>query len=245
LGFQLERLFSRHDLRSPEARVRAASEAVTLVNGHPNELVRDQYLMLVADRCRVEPARLRQLAANPPTPASAERPTARPLAAEDTIAARRASSAPVLPLAELEALRLAVHRPQDVAQRLEEPLFGHPLARAAFVVLLSADTLHEAMELASPEVAALLSRLVVEDSDAEVDEVMVRLVERAGASALRELQADVRQAAEPAQIAPTIAWLKLALEELRLEGDNALDQRRDAEARLVPWIVERAQEGGS
>ena len=33
-----------------------------MVAEHPNVLVRDQYLMEVADRCRVEPDRLRELA---------------------------------------------------------------------------------------------------------------------------------------------------------------------------------------
>ena len=62
LGFRLDRLFGRADLATPEGRARAAAEAMAMVAEHPNELVRDQYLMQVADRCRVEPDRLRQLA---------------------------------------------------------------------------------------------------------------------------------------------------------------------------------------
>jgi DNA primase len=245
LGFQLERLFSRHDLRSPESRVRAASAAVALIGGHPNELVRDQYLMLVADRCRVEPARLRQLLTNPAPVETAPSPSPRVSLRDDDVGRRPASPNSTLPLAELEALRLAVHRPEEVASRLEEELFGHPLARATFIVLASADTLHEAMESASPEVAAVLSRLVVEESEADADEVMVRLAERAGNRALKELQADVRQAREPGEIAPTIAFLKLVLEQLRVEGDHAEEERREAEQSLVRWVVARAQADGS
>src|SRR6202034_1481600 len=63
LEFRLDRLFGRSDLSAPEGRARAAEEATEMVLEHPNELVRDQYLMQVADRCRVEPARLRQMAA--------------------------------------------------------------------------------------------------------------------------------------------------------------------------------------
>ena len=63
LAFRLDRLFGRADLSTPEGRARAAAEADGVVREHPNELVRDQYLMQVADRCRVEPDRLRQLAA--------------------------------------------------------------------------------------------------------------------------------------------------------------------------------------
>ena len=42
---------------------------------------------------------------------------------------------------ELEALRLAVHHPRQVADRLEMVLFAHPLARACFEVLSAATTL--------------------------------------------------------------------------------------------------------
>jgi DNA primase len=61
LAFQLERLFSRSDLATAEGRVRAAGVAMGLVGAHPNELVRDQYLMEVSDRCRVAPDRLRSM----------------------------------------------------------------------------------------------------------------------------------------------------------------------------------------
>jgi DNA primase len=68
LAFRLERLFARSDLDTPEGRVRVATSALGLIAGHPNDLVRDQYLMEVADRCRIEPGRLRSM----PVPASDE-----------------------------------------------------------------------------------------------------------------------------------------------------------------------------
>jgi DNA primase len=66
LEFRLERLFGAADLRSAEGRARAAEGAVALVAEHPNDLVRDQYLMQIADRCQVDVGRLRgRLAALP------------------------------------------------------------------------------------------------------------------------------------------------------------------------------------
>ncbi len=62
LQFRVERILQGSDLRSAEGRARAAEAAVAAVVEHPNELVRDQYLMLVADRCRIEPAAVRALA---------------------------------------------------------------------------------------------------------------------------------------------------------------------------------------
>ena len=146
---------------------------------------------------------------------------------------------------ELEALRLAVHRPEEVASRLETALFSHALARSAFHALTRAVTLHEAIEGADPQTADLLQRLAVEDSEAEPDDVMVRLVERAGQRELRDLQSEMREAppAEQAEVAPQVAWLKLALEELR--NEDAADRAAviGAEERLVGWIVARHDEG--
>ncbi|HET9071587.1 MAG TPA: DNA primase [Acidimicrobiales bacterium] len=64
VGFQLRRHFERADLASAEGRVRAAQAALGLIAAHPDPLVRDQYLMEVADRCRVPPDDLRRLAAD-------------------------------------------------------------------------------------------------------------------------------------------------------------------------------------
>ena len=61
--FAWTRCCAAADLRSVEGRARAAEAAVATVAEHPNELVRDQYLMQVADRCRFEPAVVRALAA--------------------------------------------------------------------------------------------------------------------------------------------------------------------------------------
>jgi DNA primase len=61
LRFRLDRVFDAADLGTNEGRARAAERALEIVAEHPTELVRDQYLMDVASRCRVEPDRLRTL----------------------------------------------------------------------------------------------------------------------------------------------------------------------------------------
>ncbi|HET7489616.1 MAG TPA: DNA primase, partial [Acidimicrobiales bacterium] len=68
LAFRLERVLSGADLGRPEGRARAAEAAMAVVAEHPSELVRDQYVMLVADRCRIDPDRLRQAGARAPAP---------------------------------------------------------------------------------------------------------------------------------------------------------------------------------
>jgi DNA primase len=61
LRFRLDRVFDAAELGTNEGRARAAERALEIVAEHPTELVRDQYLMDVASRCRVEPDRLRAL----------------------------------------------------------------------------------------------------------------------------------------------------------------------------------------
>jgi DNA primase len=246
LGFRLDRLFRKVDLSSPEGRARAAAEAVALIAEHPNELVRDQYLMQVADRCRVDPDRLRKLAAGSATMGG------RGDRSQNGRGGRANEGGPdgPAPVAvsgpELEALRLAVHRPAEVADRLKGSLFAHPLARAGFDALSDATTFHLAVEAADPQAGELLQRLAVEETDADPDDIMVRLVERASHRALQDLQAEMRQSdpADQAGYAPTIAWLKLALETMRSDDASKRNAAIEAEERLVGWIVARDHESG-
>ncbi len=64
LEFRLGRILDGADLDSAEHRARAAEEALGVIAEHPNDLVRDQYLMRVADRCRLDVDRLRQRVAS-------------------------------------------------------------------------------------------------------------------------------------------------------------------------------------
>src|SRR5690606_4135163 len=59
LLFRLERVFADADLSSNEGRARAAERALAIVAEHPDDLVRDQYLLDVASRCRIDEDRLR------------------------------------------------------------------------------------------------------------------------------------------------------------------------------------------
>ncbi len=59
LRFRLDRGFAAADLSTNEGRARAAERALSTIAEHPTDLVRDQYVMDVASRCRIEPDRLR------------------------------------------------------------------------------------------------------------------------------------------------------------------------------------------
>ncbi len=63
LGFRVDRVLRAADVSTPEGRARAAGRALEVIAEHPDPLVRDQYLMSVADVCRMDPSQLRQEAA--------------------------------------------------------------------------------------------------------------------------------------------------------------------------------------
>jgi len=251
------------DLTTAEGRARAAEAALTAVAEHPDDLVRDQYVMRLADRSRVDPIKLRErleyLRANPP----AEKPARRARGSQDEPPPRdypeddgdlmapssgRNGSAVVRALRPgpgLEALKLAVHRPEDVVDRVHAVLFTDRVQRQAFVALLENDSVHEAVETASPEVASLLRRVIVEEpmsGDPElgdpVDSVVVVMLRDAAKRALADITVESRvsddswaaQAAESAQVG-------LWLDELGESGSG-----RDAADRLVAWLAQRQPE---
>jgi DNA primase len=263
LGFRVARVLDGADLTRPEGRARAAEAALEVVSEHPNQLVRDQYLMVVAERCRIEPGELRRMAAAPRRPARADAGAGRsdvPVGqagrdgrgSHDGRDGREGQpSRPSRPnpvrrsanVVELDALRLAVNRPAEVADSLEEVLFSDPVHQAAFRALLSAETLHQAIERAEPDAAALLSRLAVEDSDDDVDGTVADLAWFAAARHVARLESEARLSVDRfADVARSLAWLKLQME--AVHADSAIDavERMVAAKRLVAWLKEQGGE---
>jgi DNA primase len=144
--------------------------------------------------------------------------------------------APAASAVELEALRLAIHRPDEVAHLLEAILFDSPLSRATFEALLAAETLVEAIEGADPAVRDLLHRLAVEEPDptAESDDVVAMLVRVAAQRAIADIEAGVRAS----QIAVDLGWAKARIEALA-DGDR----RIEATGQLVAWLAGVGEEG--
>ncbi len=259
LQFRVDRMLNAGDLTTAEGKARAADTALTAVAEHPDDLVRDQYVMQLADRCRLDPARLRErldyLRAHPP----AERPTRRTRSSDEPPprdypeddgdlmvhedgGSGSALAAALRPGPGLEALKLAVHKPEDVGDRVHAVLFTDRVQRQAFVALLENDSVHEAVESASPEVASLLRRVIVEEpmaGDPElgdpVDSVVAVLLRGAARRALAEVEIESRVGED--------SWQARAAEtvQVRLWLDK-LDESpsgRDAADRLVAWLVQR------
>jgi DNA primase len=235
LAFRIERLLDAADLGTAEGRARAAEGAMEMIGEHPSELVRDQYVMQVADRCRLEPDRLRSGVA-----AVRSRPSTAPEDVADRPGRRRAAPAPGRrqESAAMLALRLAVHRPEEVADALSEALFTDELELAAFRALASASTLHEAVSAADPEAAELLQRLAVEEVDAEAGDVIRLLLVEAIRPVVRDLESSARTDGDPLEASRLVGWLKLRIEELWEERT-----RPAATDQLVAFLADRGEEG--
>ena len=244
LEFRVGRILDAADLTTAEGRARAAERALAAIAVHPGDLVRDQYLMTVADRCRIADAdrlrqRLEELRRNP-RDAGAEPTAPRQFERDDEPRPRR-DPRPVQPprsvshAVEVEALRLAVHRPEEVAHLLEPVLFDDVVHRAALACLLEAPTLGEALERADPDAQALLYRLAVEEPDptTEADDVIAILVRSATVRRLEEIDVDARVS----QQIVDLRWPKARIEEL---SDSA--SRVDAAAQLVAWLCRAGED---
>lgn len=226
LDFRVARILEGADLSTAEHRARAAEDALSVIVEHPNDLVRDQYLMQVADRCRVDVARLRErlrsgAVVKRPPPAEPKRRSPRaddaddagdpgPVPPDDERGAGHGGGRAVVgggrakQSAALEVLRLAVNRPETVVDWLDDCLFDDPLHIDTLHQLVQSATIHEAIESAPPDVAALLSRLAVEEPAEDPLDPLMLLLRSTG---LRYLAIERAQESPDLQVLTTIARL--------------------------------------
>ena len=202
---------------------------------HPSDLVRDQYLLMVADRLRLEVNALRprvlELARG-----GGGQPT------EYVRPARRATEA--MPRPGLEALRLQLFFPNDVRDRFIPAYFVHDVQRAIFVGLSSGKPVSQVIDdfVASgdEEAASILSELAVDELDREYNEtditaVVAQLLRAAVAAALKDVERDLRQGA----IAPDVAMATIRDVKQRLDL-FAGPQSAQIEADLRQWLMSRS-----
>ncbi len=233
LEFRVDRALTGGDLTSFEGRAIAAETAAKLVSEHPNDLVRDQYAVRIADRLQIEIDRMRAMVN---TMRQGARPTLGGVAARRAPERRQEPSTnrPV-DRRELDALRFAVHAPERVGHLLVEQLFADPLAREAYHVLIEHETFDQALEHASDRVAALLARLAVEDPavGAESIEVLAPrvIVNVVEASSQRLLMSMLRAGDERST---DVKLLLDTLTSARESGD--WDSAESSAQQLVAWL---------
>ena len=229
LEFRVDRALERAEMDSLEGRARAATEAMVLVAEHPEELVRDQYVMRIADRCLVSADEVRRLTkvGGRNSPSSGRRPDARS-------AGGSGGNTPERLTIEHQALSLLIHRPEDLSAWLAPALFADPVAEMAYRALAEVGEFHGARATVDDEAADLLGRLAVQDaSDDDPKGVVCRLLALAAERKAVELEARARSSGDLGTYQPSIAFLRRWIITLRETVAN-LDQVEP----LLRWLID-------
>ncbi len=228
LEFRVDRAINGIDRSTAEGRARAAENALAVVAEHPDPLVRDQYVMTVASRCQFEPDLIRSMLRDGPRPTTVDKAVGvRTPLVRDT--------------PELEALRLAVHRSDEILDLLVPELFTDPLCATVYDLLLKFPSLHDVIDNGGPEVGEMIQRLSVEESDADPLDVSGRLWERYVEKQIEQCRLSARAAADDvdayAVLAEDMSWFRHRLDDLREP-----DHKAAAVEGLLTWLREDSEE---
>jgi DNA primase len=260
LRFRLDRVLESANLATAEGRGRAAEHAMEVLAEHPSELVRDQYIMQVASTLRLEESLLRprvaELARNPKS--SSNRITPSNHSASDSSPSGDGATGPSspspwsrlpMPRPGLEALRLRVHFPHDVKDRLISAYFVNDVQREIFEGLSSDRSLSEVIDeldrRGEEEAASVLSQLAVDELDREytvedVTAVVSQLIRSAVTVELKNVARDLNDGS----MAPEVADVTVRdVKERLVLLDGASGQL--AENELREWLLERTSSRSS
>ncbi len=243
LSFRLDKLFSRANVSTAEGRAKAAALAVSIVNEHPDELVKDQYFVEIAGRCHLEPEQLRKIAStsSSPNPNTDDSQPNRSRPNKSRQSNGQTTKENQLYNAEREVLRQCIQNPAEIADYVDIVLFTTPIYKHVFDCLMSSSNLNEAIELAGEYGANLIHRLSVEETDALPLDAASRLIEGAARRALMRLEQDAKFKSQQDAIIlldEAIA-LRRAVEDLR----NPVSSGKAAKE-LLAFLVQESLEFG-
>ncbi len=236
LQFRIDRVLATADRETVEGRARAAQAAAAIIGEHPNELVRDQYVMQLASALDIQADRLREAVAG--VRRGGRRTRAR--TNQEPEPERPPVAGAHVDRRELDALRWAIHEPDMVADWLHEDLFTDPIAREAFRCLEEASDFDEARAASNDDVRALLERLAVEEPhyDDEPETVRPRLIVNMVVPVAERLKETLLRD-DDVSVGELIAQLD-AVAHAREVGD--WDHAQDVALKLVGWVVHAARE---
>lgn len=228
LEFRVERAITAVDRSTNEGRAKAAERALAMVAEHPDPLVRDQYVMTVASRCQFEPDIIRTMLREGVRSAP-----------KDEAPARRARPAFQRDTAELEVLRLAVQRGDEVLRLLVPDLFVDPLCGSVYDLICKFGSLHDVIEHGGPEVGEFVHRLSVEESGADPLDVVALLWRGYLGRQMDEYRLLAREAEGEAgvQVAKDFEWFRLQLEDLQEP-----ERKASTVESLLGWVLEDSEE---
>ena len=226
LAYRIDRALGRGNMDTTEGRVRTADAALTVIDEHPSPIVRDQYLMDVADRCRLPPDRLRdevaRLRRRPRSPQGAPAVTA---------------SLPSEPSIEEQILLLGMHAPDELPAWITVRLFADDLHGRIFGLLANGTPLVQLIEVAEDEAAAVVARLSVWEPPEHAAQVVGRFVFDAAGRWMSDMTRRARTTGDAA-LGRHLGDVQLACAELRTE--NWSPAAAEKLARLLDDAIEPA-----
>lgn len=232
LEFRVDQILKRGDLGTMEGRALAARSAMGLVAEHPSPLVRDQYVVKIADRCRVSVEEVRRLS----------RDTSRKSKLSDLSTSIVDEPGRLTP--EHQALCLLIHYPELIAEQLHPILFSDLRTRTAYQSLREHNDLHKARAEAGGDAADLLGRLAVQEVDqGDALGVLNRLLALAAERTATELEAEAKAAGQLAPYQPSISYLRNEIIKLReLPPIQEAESIFESLEPLLQWLVEYSEE---
>jgi DNA primase len=247
LRFRLDRVLDAANLTTAEGRARAGEAALPVLAEHPSELVRDQYLMDVADRLRLESATLRSRLSDIVRGGDSRPDRAGTAVVRERVAAPVSTAA--MPRPGYEALRLRYHCATEVRDRLHAAYFVNDIQRSVFEGLETDRPVSEIideMNRDGDEIAAqVLSQLVVDDMDREYDAsdvtaVVAQLLRAAIPLELRAVEREMRDGSMSPQTA------KATIDDVMARLDLLESAHSDvAEVDLREWLLSRTAAANS
>ena len=227
MQFRVDRVLKKGDFESKEGRAKVAIEAMKVVAQHPDELIRDQYIVQIADKCLIAADEIRRRASkeNPGTEKNAKNREVVEVAREKLTT-------------EYQALRMLIHRSEEVRDWLHPVLFSDPLAENIFIALTNSTDLHEANQSLGVEESDLIGRLSVQE--AEDDKplgVFSRLLSLAAERKAVEFESLARQSGELSEYQEDISYLRRSVMELNEEGIHQIEEGMQ----LRSWLIEKSE----
>ena len=234
LSYRINRVLGRSDLGRAEGRARAAAESGAIIAEHPNEVVRDQYLVEVAQKVRVDIEQMRRLIVKPEVnDQQVQTPRYGDNQADEPQGVRSPNATPQV---EVNLLRALIHHPDVVGSLALESMFADPTATEAFQ-LVAKDGWRDQIETCSEEVAALIGRLLVEEVVGDPIELVSRALDAVIGRWNTELRYDVNDIDQLRKHQPIVQWLAQRQEEMHQE-----ETRPAAVDAVVDWLRNQERE---
>ena len=228
LSYRINRVLDRSDLNRAEGRARAAADTGAIIAEHPNEVVRDQYLVETAQKVRVDIEQMRRLIVKPaPTPNRTPVPQRGDHQHDEP---NQAAPPRETPQVEVNLLRALIHDPAIVKPLALQAMFADPVAIEAFQ-LVANDGWRDRMDDCSEAVTTLIGRLLVEEVTGDPVELVSRALDALIGRWNTELRYDVNDIEQLRQHQPIVQWLAQRQEEMHSD-----ETRPAAVEAVVDWL---------